>query len=363
MSRIRLPRIARFIALPCGLLACELLACEAGAPGEDAASEPIAVDRAPIRGGEVELGEDAVGMLEFETGRFGTGTLIAPNVVITAAHVVGGSIKGFYVGTGVPVDSYMGTESSDTMVKHEITEKIIHPSYKTGGTHRDWPGMDLDIGLVRLATPIVDIAPRKLALSPPALDTVCKSVGFGRHEHPDDPTSPDIFLVKQKRSALARVDKVFDELLRATWETGIADSGDSGGPFFCDDRIVATTCCHSDGDWPVHDTELYTRVDITHAWIESMVIEWGNPPFEPDCGGASGVGGGCGGGGGSGGSEDGGQPAQGGASNGGAGGAEVDDGEVEPSGGCSTTGIAPFGGAAGALLALGLAAARRRRRS
>lgn len=262
------------------------------------APEPVATARGAIRGGDVELGEDAVGMLEFMTGRFGTATLIAPNVVITAGHVVGGSIKAFYTGVGIPTGSYLGTESSDSMVKHDITDKIIHPSYQTAGKNPDYPGLDLDMGLVRLATPITDIAPRKLGKAPPAVGAMCKMVGFGRHEDPTDPMSATLFLVKQKRSAMGNIEGVAKDLIHIGWVTGIADSGDSGGPLFCDDILVGETCCHTDGEWPDHQTEFYTRTDITLKWINDTMVLWGNPA---EGSGGAGGGGGAGGSGGAGG--------------------------------------------------------------
>ena len=337
-----------------------LAACSGDGGKTESAPEPVAQAGAAIRGGDVEMGEPAVGMLEFMTGRFGTATLIAPNVVITAGHVVGGSIKAFYTGLGIPTGDYLGTVSSDSMVKHDITEKLVHPSYQSAGKNPDYPGLDLDMGLVRLATPITDIAPRKLGTMPPKVGKECKMVGFGRHEDPTDPMSATLFLVKQKRSAVASVEVIQKDLIRVGWVTGIADSGDSGGPLFCDDILVGETCCHTDGEWPAHKTEFYTRTDITLKWISDTMVFWGNPPIE----GSGGAGGG-GGAGGSGGAGAGGSCGAGGsAATGTSAVTSSGSGATQPpdqSGGCSL-GAAPGSGGAGglAVVALGLLLARKR---
>ncbi len=250
-----------------------LVACT-GAP------DPTA-RRGAILGGSVASGDPAVGMLEFASGRLGTGTLIAPDVVLTAGHVVGGSITAFFTGTGVASKPLDNTTSSPTMVRHEIGEKLTHPSYgcSTTGTC-DETGWDLDVGLVRLAQPITDLSPYTLDATLPAVGDRCRTVGFGVHTA-EGVTDYDLATVKQKREADVDVIALEDTFVIVRWVTGIPDHGDSGGPLFCNDRLVATTTLRVDGQLATHREEFDTRVDRCLPWVQAKLAEWAPPDLAP----------------------------------------------------------------------------------
>lgn len=256
-----------------------------GAVGCSAPVDGVRSSRAAILGGVVDQQDPQVGMLEFASGRFGTATLIAPDVVLTAGHVVGGNIQAFYTGTGIPSGQLDNTTSSPTMVRHEIGAKIVHPSYQSGtlaDTCGDVSGgVILDVGLVQLVEPITDVAPFDLDATVPQVGDVCRSVGFGMHESevPDASADRDMATVKQKREADETVLSLGPPCLLLDRGTGIAAEGDSGGPLFCNSKIVAVVTSHSDSSSVVlHRQESYTRIDLALPWIQQQVAAWHASP-------------------------------------------------------------------------------------
>ena len=84
--------------LPLVLALATSLACSAQVVDEPAGAEAESGEEA-INGGKVERNYPAVGMLRFPSKNFGSGVLIAPNVVLTAAHVALGKPDTFFFGT------------------------------------------------------------------------------------------------------------------------------------------------------------------------------------------------------------------------------------------------------------------------
>lgn len=119
---------------------------------------------------------DSVGFLtwnEGTTGYIASGTLISPEWVLTAGHVVGGTnnygagVSGMFFGLG---SVYSGTGIA-------ATEWIPYAGWSSSNGDV-WAGVDL--GLVRLSQPITSVTPALLDFSTPLLGLLGTNVGYGR---------------------------------------------------------------------------------------------------------------------------------------------------------------------------------------
>ena len=119
---------------------------------------------------------DSVGFLRWNEGASGyiaSGTLIAPEWVLTAGHVVGGTnnygagVSGMFFGLG---SVYSGTGIA-------ATEWIPYAGWSSS-IGDVWAGVDL--GLVRLSQPITSVTPALLDFRTPLLGLLGTNVGYGR---------------------------------------------------------------------------------------------------------------------------------------------------------------------------------------
>lgn len=251
------------------LLAASVLA--SGCAAETEEEEAASVDDA-ILGGVVERGHPAVGI--FTMGRaIGSGVLIAPDIVLTAAHVAGGKPTTFHYGS--PANGKPPTRENLRVV--EVASTIIHPcAARRAGDDCPGPkGDPVDVALVKLKTPIRDVEPVPLIDAPmryfwgllsPYEDDSCVAVGFGAHYDAAGKVS-----FAMRRSARVQIDDVKDAELVTVRETGIATGGDSGGPLLCSGRIVGVVRGSAGAvpkDRPFERSrEAYERIDLHRAWI------------------------------------------------------------------------------------------------
>jgi hypothetical protein len=117
-----------------------------------------------------------VGFLRWNEGASGyiaSGTLIAPEWVLTAGHVVGGTNDS---GAGIS-EMIFGLSSSYDGMGVSALRWIPYPGWSSSGGNL-WNGVDL--GLVRLSQPITTVTPALLDFSTPLLGLLGTNVGYGR---------------------------------------------------------------------------------------------------------------------------------------------------------------------------------------
>ena len=257
-------RVLGLLLIAGALAGCASEASEDTTPGssEDA-----------ILGGQSEPSWAPVGMLHFASGHFGTGSLISPTMVLTAAHVAKGNPTKFYFGS--PPEGKAPTLANLRSVA--VAQIIVHPCYdrpRSSGC----PGSDaIDIALVRLAEPILDVAPIPVVdhsifdfwqLASPYLGQRCTAVGFGAYVGDDSKAT-----FGSRRSATSSVAAVGPTELATVRGTGIATSGDSGGPLVCNGQIIGTVRgsaggAIAKGASPYERVkEGYERSDLWRTWI------------------------------------------------------------------------------------------------
>ena len=233
-----------------------------------------------ILGGGVERGHPAVGVFSYDAPVVGSGVLVAPNVVLTAAHVASGNPKRFHFG----VVANGGVPTRDALQVAEVAEVKLHPctQNRAGDECVGRDGDPVDVALVRLKAPVRGVTPAKIIDAPmerfwgfysPYEDDSCVAVGFGAHLGADGRLS-----YASRRSARVKIEEVGEAELVTTRETGIATSGDSGGPLLCSGKVVGVVRGSAGAvprDQPFQRTrEAYERVDLHRQWIADQIEAW-----------------------------------------------------------------------------------------
>lgn len=207
------------------------------------AAGPVAVV-----GGDASADASAV-MLESSAGPC-SGVVVAPRVVLTAAHCVGADGV-VHVGAAAP-----WAETVAIVATHR---------------HRAWQAGALvdDLALVRLATAVAapPRAPRALDAAPLAAVQV---IGYGRRRA-DDPASVGV----RTTATLAIAERDAALLYTAASGPGFTCAGDSGAPALDADGAIAALVVA--GDAGCAGASRLARVDRARAWIAEVVAAWDGP--------------------------------------------------------------------------------------
>jgi secreted trypsin-like serine protease len=254
--RIRIPPLC-IVATALALVHCGSAGSGTDRGGSDSA----------ISGGQIENGHPAVGFVQ-RKDTFCSGTLIAPQVVLTAGHCVETPVTGFYTGVGAPTSS--SEQAAPNMVRHAVSDSAAYPKYSS--TEDACPNTGNDVALVKLAQPITNIKPVPYARTKTQVGKKCVTVGFGDHEGASGKEWG------RKRSATVIVEDLSPPAILTGEGNGTPASGDSGGPLLCDGTIVGVTSCGgSASNDPLGiegPEEFYGRIDTIHEWIDETIAKW-----------------------------------------------------------------------------------------
>jgi secreted trypsin-like serine protease len=203
-----------------------------------------------------------------------SGTLVAPEAVLTAGHCA-------HALGDVPYRVALGSDATHPARTISVAEQVLHPRY-TG------EGQPYDFALLHLAEPVEDVAPLPLSTEPLTQADVgapIRHVGFGV----SDPTTGDGAGIKRQVTyPITEVDPL------VVWSGAPGEqtcTGDSGGPGLVaragGERLAAVV---SDGP-DCYDAGWDGRVDVVADWVTATTAPWvpdagpgsdaGAPPTPP----------------------------------------------------------------------------------
>ena len=197
-------------------------------------------------------------------GSFCTGVVIAPGVVLTAAHCV-----------STPQTMRIYFKSGEAPVFMEIAATAIHPQYRAQAPRTRERSIDLALVQTKIALPAT-FQPVALDDRAPRLDDAYGISGFGLTREGRGETGGHLRWGKvSTRAPLSNI------LLWAQDPAGKgfgACEGDSGGPVFALDTTALVAITNwSEGEGKTHCGKLTQAALIApqRAWIDGVLRGWG----------------------------------------------------------------------------------------
>ena len=244
-----------------------------------AAQDDLADRSQAIIGGELANPMDFPTVVALESAPgdwFCTGTLIAAEWVLTAAHCVEGApaaeVKVRF--DDADVNDTTGGIVADVMAVHS------HPAF-------DWEAWDNDIALLKLAAPVTDRAPTPIHRDPTSAGLAVLDAGYGVADNNDMGGG----LLRQVAKVTADCAGANDptvsgaNLICMDASDGRGSCfGDSGGPTFATiggNRVVVGVTSGGTGELCGAGWDLYTSVHAELAFVDDVMSGAPTPDPEP----------------------------------------------------------------------------------
>lgn len=242
-------------------------------PGDVARNAPITRVIPRIINGAETADFPSVGIVGDRDGGYGTGTLIAPDWVLTAAHTS---------------DTLTNTSGRFTIggVTYETEFVVMHARW-----NRELLGKDgaNDIALWKLSQPVVGIEPSPLYTGSLRLNQTLTLVGYG---YGGDAENGETGEFGTKRIGTTPIDHLTSTLISFDFDNPAESNtahGDSGGPAFVNVGgvyyVAGVTSGGTKDDASLGDLSYDTRVSAYSGWIKSVMggsVNWGVEDDFPD---------------------------------------------------------------------------------
>lgn len=273
-----LSRFARTLRFS-SAIALALLAGSCGVERESAkvSGDDVATTEQEIIGGTLDSGDMAVVQLAaYGSGGFApfcTGTLIAPQTILTAAHCV------YSYGTSAQYYAHFGPDGYNPQFTRQIVQQTRHPSYSSQGGQ-------YDIAVLKLISAVTNVVP--IPINTEEMDTgmigePIRHVGYGVYAFVNGQPQSD----GRKRQVTTPLRQLYTNLLEsgASNPTRQTCQGDSGGPGFMvigsvpTERVVGVVAF---GDQLCEQNGYDTRVDTFASWVQGVYNTWEAPTCAED---------------------------------------------------------------------------------